>query len=160
MTLDWQEQKGVNPFETKTEDETKYLVFYSDVKESDDNVIKAAIEASVDKSISLFSHSIRDNSCFIIFEWNPALSTLIIAVTDDRKEHNSPEVVKCHFSGLNDKMRLTQEVSETEWRKNVDSYSEDLKIMIRDYLTTCSAFMRFSLIAAFHSEDRSDSVLL
>ena len=160
MTLDWQEHKGASPFDTETADDTEYLVFYSEVKERDDEAIKSAIEACVDKSISLFSHSIRDNSCFILFEWSVLHSTLTIAVTDDRKEQNSPEVVKCSFAGLNDKMRLLKEVSEAEWQENADRYSDDLKLMIRDYLTTCSAFMKFSLIAAFHSERRSESVLL
>ena len=81
-------------------------------------------------------------------------------VTDDSKEKDSRHVVKCIMSTLDDKMNELASSSEDTWEAKTEEFSELVKGWIHNYLTTCSGFMKYSLIAIFHNESRENTKLL
>ena len=110
--------------------------FLSDEKDK----LKLATEACAEKSIGLLADNIQDNSLYLLFEWNPAKSTLTVVLTDDTKQHDAPHSVTGIFAGLSD--------------------SELIQFWLYDYLTTSTTFLKFSLVAIFHSSTRSNTQLL
>lgn len=116
-----------------------------------DAEIKSALAECIEKAASMLSMNIVDESLYFLFEWDAAQSVLSIVVTDDQKKHDSVYSVRCQFSALS-----TIESDQCDG----DSLIEKLQYWIKNYLTTCSAFMNFSLVAAFTSESRSDSMML
>ncbi len=160
MSLTWKESKAVNPFEAAVGDVAEYIVHLSEFEEVDDSLVKSIVEECIEKSIAYFPVNIKDESLFFLCEWDCVYSMLTLVVTDDKKENDSPIVVKCCFTGLDAKFQKISQSSEDEWENTVNSYSQKVRDWIKDYLTTCSSFTSYSLVAAFHSEDRSASELL
>jgi len=160
MNLVWKEHQGVNPFEAAAGDTTEYVVYLSEVENHSDEMVKSSIESCIEKSVSYLPKNVKDESRYMLFEWDVVYSILTIVVTDDAKEYDSPMVVKCCFSGLDDLTQAVQAKSENEWERYVNDYAEKVKYWIKDYLTTCPGFMNYSLVATFHCEDRSNCVLL
>jgi hypothetical protein len=111
-----------------------------------ENSHQQAVNQSVDKAIELLPLNIDDDSMYIIFEWDAQQLLLSIAVTDETKTKDAERCVQCRFSRFDS--------------SDMDDTTEDIRYWIRDYLTTCDAFMRFSLIAIFHSGDRQRVDLL
>ena len=105
----------------------------------DEGSVRSALGECVEKSISLLQDNINNESLYLLFEWCASSSVLSIVVTDSSKEIDSQHIVKCTFAKLE---------------------SEDVQYWIRDYFTTCASFMRYSLVAAFHCSERSESTLL
>jgi hypothetical protein len=82
----------------------------------------------------------------MLFEWDEDNASLSIVVSDAKKAHDSPQMVKCCFKALSENMP--------------SDYAENIHFWIRDYLTTCAGFMRYSLVAAFHTGNRNACTLL
>ena len=61
---------------------------------------------------------------------------------------------------LDDKMNELANTSESLWDAKTEDFSELVKGWIHNYLTTCSGFMKYSLIAIFHNESRENAKLL
>lgn len=106
--------------------------------------LKEALESCAAKAISLLKENIQDDSLYLLFEWNPDTSALTIVVTDASKQQDSPLSVGAHFDQL-EKTEATQEL---------------IRFLLSDYLASCSAFFRYSLVAIFHSSTRTNSHLL
>ena len=132
MILSWEKNKS-------TDECSESIVYYSDYAGTEESGIRLALAECIEKSISLLHTNIKDESLYLLFEWCAASSVLSIVVTDSTKKIDSPHVVKCGLSRLE---------------------SEDLQYWLGDYFTTCESFMRYSLVAAFHSQTRVESVLL
>jgi hypothetical protein len=113
--------------------------------------IRKTIEACADKAISLLASNIQDDSLYLLFEWNSSDAGLNILVTDATKRHDAPEIVHCSFPDL------ANEVSTQEQR---NTYAESVHFWLHDYLTTCTAFFNYSLVAIFHSSNRENTELL
>lgn len=160
MSLAWKRNREVNPFEVVAGDTTQYTVHLSESNDIDDSLVKTAIEECIEKSVSLLAENINEKSMYYLCEWDPVCSMLTIVVTDATKEIDSPNVVKCSFVALDDKFLKLQDREDSKWEVLVEKYSENVRNWIRDYLTTCSGFMSYSLVAAFHSESRESSELL
>lgn len=158
MKLNWEEQKNIHP--TGSTNASTATVYHAECADAANKFVISAIEQCIDKSLNLLSINVVNESRYLMFEWDKSYSTLTIAVTDHTKEHDSELVVRCQMTGLNKEMQSIQELSAEDWDKKVNAYSFDVKYSINNYLTTCNEFLRYSLIAAFHSETRDKSILV
>ncbi|MCK0154546.1 hypothetical protein MWU49_12580 [Alcanivorax sp. S6407] len=109
----------------------------------DEMAIKEGLEAALEKAVSLLDRNVRDDSRYLLCEWNADGATLQIVVSDDSKSKDAPEVVECGFDAFDTRVDV-----------------EQVQFLIRDFLTTCTAFLGWSLLAAFHEGDRQRSRLL
>ncbi len=135
-----------------TTTETPNATFHSTaVLDTEENQIRKAIEACADKAINLLNTNIQDDSLYVLFEWDKQLTTLNIVVTDSAKKNDAPESVCCTFPSL--ALDLA-----TQEQKAI--YTDAIKFWLHDYLTTCTAFFSYSLVAIFHSSTRSNTELL
>lgn len=158
MDLNWIQQEGVNPFERLTGDTTEYLVHYTEFEGDSDEQVESAVHACIDKMSTLLDKNVHDDSMFLLFEWDVAYSTLTIVVTDSAKQKDSSDVVKCSFTAIDSKMRTVEPGDARELK--VNDLAENIQFWIKDYLPTCTTFLRYSLVAAFHRESRDKCSLL
>ncbi len=117
----------------------------------DESKICKTIEACADKVIGLLKTNIQDDSLYLLFEWNEELAQLKIVVTDAAKKNDAQESVCCTFSNLALSL-LNQEQRA--------AYTDIIKFWLHDYLTTCTAFFSYSLVAIFHCSTRDNTELL
>jgi hypothetical protein len=126
-----------------------HVLHTASVSETDDQYIRRAIETCTDKAVSLLKNNIQDDSLYLLFEWDIGTSTLTIVTTDATKTHDAPEIIKCNFTEVADKLD-----------KAAADYADSIKFWLHDYLTTCTAFFHYSLVAIFHSSTRNNTELL
>lgn len=112
--------------------------------DSDQHPLKDALEACAAKAIELLEKNIQDDSLYLLFEWNPETCALNIVVTDADKQRDAPASVGARFAQS----------------ANTDLSTAQVRFLLSDYLASCGAFMRYSLVAIFHSEARANSTLL
>ena len=143
MKLHWDIIKDCTPAESAASEDTAHALHLCEFKGESDRDVQLAINTSIDKACDLLEQNIQDDSRYLLFEWNAKASTLTIVVTDDGKERDSREVVQCHFAA-----------------NDIALNPDDIQFWIRDYLTTCTQFLHYSLIAAFHRDSRADCTLL
>lgn len=160
MNLVWKEQQRVSPLAAAVGDNAQHVIYLAEVESQSDEMVKSALESSIEKSVGFLSKNVKDESRYMLFEWDVACSMLTIVVTDDAKKVDSPIVVKCSFSGLDGALKVAKAKSEAEWERQVNDHAENVNYWLKDYLTTCPGFMNYSLVAAFHCKDRSSCVLL
>lgn len=129
------------------------VVYSTSISETSEKIVRQTIETVTDKAIQLLKKNIQDNSLYLLFEWDINTATLNIVVTDANKNLDAPESVCCIFSSL--AIELARE--NEEQRLN---YTESVKFWLHDYLTICTAFFSYSLVAIFHSSTRSNTELL
>jgi hypothetical protein len=157
IKLTWKENKlASRPSDTELSQER--IEYSATLNERSDHLVEAAIQACIEKSVSFLSENIVDDSRYFLLEWDIALSALTIVVTDDTKTNDSKYSVKCHMSALGDEISKT--VPETKKHDKEQELSDFIKYFVKDYLTTCSAFMQFSLVAVFHNKTRERVELL
>lgn len=127
--------------------------------------LKDALEICAAKAISLLDKNIQDDSLYLLFEWNSSTAELTIVVTDADKQRDSSLSVGAKFAELhqhtqdqNHRETALQPGGEDSEKINISD--ELVKFFISDYLASCSAFFRFSLVAIFHSSTRSNTNLL
>lgn len=125
--------------------------------DSSNNTLKDALETCAAKAISLLGENIQDDSLYLLFEWNPDIAELNIAITDASKQIDAPAYVGAHFAVLQQELESLPPAGQVEQK---EATSELVKFLLSDYLASCSAFFRYSLVAIFHSSSRADSVLL
>ncbi len=106
--------------------------------------LKEGVEACAAKAISLLDNNIQDDSLYLLCEWNENTADLNIVVTDASKQQDSPFSVGANF----------------EVQEKPEATSELIQFLLSDYLASCSAFFRYSLVAIFHSSTRDNSNLL
>ena len=133
MTLQWNEQ-------AQQEGTVLYTLSCAG---NDEDAIKAGVEAALEKAVSLLDRNVRDDSRYLLCEWNADAARLQVVVSDDSKTKDAPEAVECCFEPFDAALDVAL-----------------LQFLIRDYLTTCTAFLGWSLLAAFHEGDRQRSRLL
>ena len=127
-------------------------------EETNELAINLTIQACIEKAVSYFPEHVTDESRYLICEWDTENTTLTLVVTDDSKKYESNFKVKCFMDGLN---CLIKNTPEPELKNEVIlSQSEMIKYAIKDYLTTCASFMKFSLVAVFHNNTRDKVELL
>ncbi|MEE2869048.1 MAG: hypothetical protein VYE17_00835 [Pseudomonadota bacterium] len=133
MTLEWNEQ-------AQQEGTVLYTLSCAG---NDEDAIKAGVEAALEKAVSLLDRNVRDDSRYLLCEWDADAARLQVVVSDDSKTRDAPEAVECRFEPFDAALDVAL-----------------LQFLIRDYLTTCTAFLGWSLLAAFHEGDRQRSRLL
>ena len=133
MTLEWNEQ-------AQQEGAVLYTLSCAG---NDEDAIKAGVEAALEKAVSLLDRNVRDDSRYLLCEWDADAARLQVVVSDDSKTKDAPEAVECCFEPFDAALDVAL-----------------LQFLIRDYLTTCTAFLGWSLLAAFHEGDRQRSRLL
>ncbi|WP_153039194.1 hypothetical protein [Microbulbifer sp. Q7] len=143
MKLNWEIDKDRALTGASMQNESEHNIHHSTIVGASEQDIQLAIDASVEKACDLLDNNIQDDSRYLLFGWNSEASILTIVVTDDDKRHDSRDVVQCHF------------VSGDQ-----QPDPEDIQFWIKDYLTTCAPFLRYSLIAAFHLGSRASCTLL
>jgi hypothetical protein len=129
------------------------IVHSISVTETSEKFVRHIIESSADKAINSLKRNIQDDSLYLLFEWNMDEAKLTIVVTNASKTHDAPESICCIFSSL--AIELSRESDAQRY-----DYIESVKFWLHDYLTTCSAFFSYSLVAIFHSSSRNNTELL
>lgn len=119
--------------------------------------LKDTLETCAAKAISLLDKNIQDDSLYLLFEWNANTAELNIVVTNADKQQDSPFSVGAHFTTLHQEIQL---LPLTERTAKTEATNELVKFLLSDYLASCSAFFRYSLVAIFHSSTRANSNLL
>jgi hypothetical protein len=127
------------------DDHSTQHIHHSQYTETADAPLKHAIDNSIEKAIDLLPKNILDDSLYFLVEWDQHNSTLQLVVTDDTKQKEAPEVVRC-----------TLTLADNKTHANI----ETIHFLVRDYLTTSSGFIRFSLVAVFGLGDRTQVELL
>jgi len=120
-------------------EELPYIIHFAKLDPLSGERTEFAIQMSIDKAVSLLSDNINDNSRYFLVEWDEVNSNLRILVTDDSKQTDSKYVVTCQIP---------------------PHTSDDIKYWVKDYLTTCSEFFKFSLVAVFQCGTRDKLELL
>lgn len=119
--------------------------------------LKDGLETCAAQAISLLQNNIQDDSLYLLFEWNANTAELTIVVTDAAKQQDSPLSVGAHFAQLHQEIESLPPAGQQE---KIAAINEQVKFLLSDYLASCSAFFRYSLVAIFHSSSRSNSSLL
>lgn len=125
------------------------IIHSAEMTGSSEQQIRQALESCADKAIALLDTNIQDDSLYLLFEWNLISSSLSVVVTDASKTYDASESIYCSFTEL-------ARLDEAQKISNVDS----INFWLHDYLTTCTAFFRYSLVAIFHSSTRNNTELL
>lgn len=118
-------------------------------EQQQDSDVQQFINAGLDRAIAIIPQCIRDDARYLLFIWNSKEACLDIVTSDDNKKVDAAESVHISF---NQWQQLTTSSKEEQ--------ADNLHFWIRDYLTTSSEFLHFSLIALFSSSDRNDTKLL
>ena len=142
MTQEWQLRQEIQA--AGNQDNT-YTVHFTDCTATDDKALAKAVDESIDKMISLMDAAVTDESRYLLFDWCETSATLAIYVTDDSKRQDAEVVVKL---GLK------------EWARQETEPAEKIKFFAKHYLTVCSGFFSYSLIAVFTRGDRANTELL
>lgn len=112
------------------------------------------LAACVNKAVDELHSNILDNSLYLLFEFDKNL-VLNIVVTDESKQQESPYRVVCDMALLQPYL-----LESTHWKFKGEEFADVVKHELRDYLSTCSGFMRYSLVAVFSEGDRTKTELL
>lgn len=136
-SLDWVEQRS---------EQGEEVVVSASSSATSESELQAAVDTAVERAVELMARNVKDESRYFICEWNTPKALLNIVVTDDSKTFESPVALELEIPSMN---QFAAEKS-----------AELVKFWITDYLSTCSDFLRFSVIALFHTGDRSRGVLL
>ncbi|CAA0092025.1 Uncharacterised protein [Zhongshania aliphaticivorans] len=147
MGFEWQ----VNTHDSGSTTQCVYRFSRVSQLESD---LEPLIMACVDKAVSLIPDNINDDACYLLFEFDEN-DVLNIVMTDDTKQRESAHGVCCELASARPYLSET-----SHWKFKDERFSDIIKYCIRDYLTTCGGFMRYSLVAVFSEGDRSKTQLL
>tara|TARA_R110001592_G_scaffold57536_5_gene174664 strand:- start:10702 stop:11145 length:444 start_codon:yes stop_codon:yes gene_type:complete len=129
-------------------------VYVTDSAAQLETELEPLIIACVDKAVSVMPENINDDSLYLIFEFDDH-RVLRIVMTDDTKQQESAYGIACDMSSV------TPYLAESDyWKFKDERFADIVKHCIRDYLTTCAAFMRYSLVAVFSEGDRARTELL
>ena len=117
--------------------------------EPNEAAIKEVVDGSIERAIDCLHENIQDDSLYFLVEWNDAESSLTIIVTDDSKQKESPHKIVSDFSQV-----MNGAIKDS----NVDI--DKIQYWVRDFLTTSTGFIRFSLVAIFSRGDRNNTLLM
>lgn len=128
-------------------DKTKQTLHSSTCRIEKAEQLVPIVNQCIEKAACLLAENLTDESRYLMFEWQQDKKELTIVVTDDSKLNDSQHIVKCQFT-------------QFDCLDSDNEFAQNMRESIHNYLTTCSEFMRYSLIAAFHVDSRQNSILL
>jgi hypothetical protein len=132
MNIDWQEKQAGHT-----------VVYSTSYGGHEEKQAQQLVDKVMDKAIEILPLNIRDDSRYFLVQWCKDDGCLSIVVTDETKQCDSRWRVECRLSDVIDSDDPNQ-----------------LRFWVRDYLTTSSAFIHFSLVAVFCTTDRQHTQLL
>ncbi|MET4000432.1 hypothetical protein [Marinobacterium sp. MBR-109] len=154
MSLSWSLSENLNPF--VPEEKGEGLCFHAAQSSVvDDVAVKDAIEAALERAIGYLDANVKNESLYFMVEWALPSSTLRLAVTDERKCQDSSEVVSCRFSELNQQLHQGGDL-----QAEAQALSDKVKFWAKDYLSTNTEFMNYSLVALYTDGTRAEAKLL
>lgn len=154
MSVNWSVSEDRNPF--VAEESASGLVFHAAESTAvDDVAVKDAVEAALERAVACLDANVKNESLYFMVEWAPSRSVLRLAVTDAGKVQDSPEVVVCQFPALNAVLQQAEDVPA-----RLEAFSDKVSFWAKDYLSTSSEFMNYSLVALFVTTVRAEGVLL
>lgn len=146
------ERVDANPNDDSRSDDKWAVVpgtFVASFTAQTDLSAQQALDECIVKAMQLLHDNVTNSSMYLMFEWDAPNSVLTIAVTDPTKSVDGPFPVVCTFAW-----------GEQLQGRTLGETAEQVQYWIKDYLTTCSEFYNYSLVAVFHVGDRSKTVLL
>lgn len=147
MSLNWKTSDNLNPFAAAADAPAPGLRFHhAESAAADDDSLKQVLEEVLARAVELLDSNVDDQAQCLLLEWNPAQASLRVSVSDASRQRDAQEVVICRLPAL-----AAQEPAVC---------SEKLRFWAKDYLSTCLAFMRFSLLALYTDCDRARASLL
>lgn len=149
MQLDWLESNTDTAPEGVLSQNGNHVLHRATCQAVEELAIKHAVVEAAHKAAQLLVDNIEDDSLYLLFSWDSEQSVLTAVVTDDTKRNDAVHVVRCVFP------ESTTSVHSTD-----DPFSSSLSFWIRDYLTTSSEYMRFSLVALFTDGSRDVTDML
>jgi hypothetical protein len=142
----------------RAEQNEEYILHHAAVDTPDNWTIEAILASCVERAVGLLDMNIDDDSLYLMFEWNNENSSLAIVVCDDTKSRDAKHRVLCDMSAMNETIKQLTE--SDQWKYQGESFADIVKHALHDYLTTCTGFMRYSLVAVFHQGSRQQTELL
>jgi hypothetical protein len=129
------------------------LQHFTQCDEQHEKEIQEHLNLVLDRAIGIIPQSIHDDARYLLFVWNSDSATLDIVSTDDQKTHDASENVQLRIEPWSQSTEPSTEQAKQEQTDNIHYW-------IKNYLTTSSEFLHFSLIAMFSLGDRAKTQLL
>ncbi|CAA0102960.1 Uncharacterised protein [BD1-7 clade bacterium] len=112
------------------------------INDGEEKATQASVDQATAKAVELLPDSLFDDAMFMLFEWNSDKHQLDINITDAGKKQNADIIVRVILDGT--------------YVPGV----ELLKYWLKDYLSSSTGFLHYSLIAAFTDADRQSVQML
>jgi len=163
VALNWQRNisDGLNgDLRSAGEKNVEGVEFFAECGDCSDQAVRSAVGECIDKAVEVLASNLRDDSMYFMCEWNAQRSSLTIVVTDEFKTNDSACVVTCRMSMWSNQMQALRSDSVDIQGVALETCESTVKYWAADYLTTCSAFLQYSLIAVFYSGSRTRTALL
>lgn len=153
MSLNWNLSEGQNPFLADDKAAAICRFHYAESAAVEDRAVKDDVEAALERAMSLLNANVKNESTYFLVEWDLPSATLRLAVTDERKVQDEADVVTCRFTLLNQQLQV-------EEAGQVEACSGKVRFWAKDYLSTCTEFMNYSLVALYTDTERSRTSIL
>ncbi|MBV0934713.1 hypothetical protein [Marinobacterium weihaiense] len=143
MSLNWNTREHNNPFDPDDAAQAGCCFHYAESQAVDDAALKQDVEACLALSMSQLNANVKNESLFYMVEWQPETAVLRLSVTDGQKANDARDVVCCRFVAVGGQ-----------------DLSDRMSFWAKDYLSTCTGFMDFSLVALFTDSTRARTQIL
>lgn len=147
--------------EKSVNEKVKHILYSTSSNISLSQRFEPIVTECIDQATSLLEKNLTDSSRYFMFEWHYSRQELTILVTDDNKTKDSTYLVKCQFTNSAQKKTVPNQYIGDGCSQSIE---EDLSLRMREcihnYMTTCSEFMQYSLIAVYHDGDREKARLV
>ena len=153
MPLSWKLSNTGNPFATVDQFADGCRFHFAESMAVDDRAVKDDLEEAMEQAIVLLDANVKNESRYFMVEWDLLHSILRLAVTNDARSEDAEDVVALKFSALNEQL-------QTEGEAEIDSCSEKVQFWAKDFLSTCTGFMDYSLVAVFTDSTRDKVKML
>lgn len=153
MSLNWNLSEGKNPFAPEEQGATACRFHHAESPACEDEAVKNDMEEALEKAMALLNANVKNESRYFLVEWDRENAVLRLAVTNDRKAQDAADVVTCRFMMLHQRL-------QTEDEPAVDACSDKVNFYAKDYLSTCTGFMDYSLVAMYTDGSRNDVRML
>jgi hypothetical protein len=127
---------------------------FTQCDEKHEEAIHQHLNLVLDRAIGIIPQSIHDDARYLLFTWNSDSATLDIVSTNDDKTHDASENVQLHIE------QWQQTTGQSLTEQSLTEQTDNIHFWIKDYLTTCSEFLHFSLVAMLSLGDRAKTQLL
>lgn len=149
MSLIWNESARVNPFVAGEGEATECRFHCAESGATDDVALKHDLEACLAVAITHLNANVKNESLYFMVEWNPSAAVITLTVTDGDKGNDAHDVVTCRFAAL-----------AGATGQDAERLSDQVKFLVKDYLSTNGPFMNYSLVALFTDSTRANTQLI